>query len=619
MKLLLIHADSMKYEVKSATKVAEPLEGAQKGREMKEVLVAFTAVESADEDSPEEVVERAASEISSVVEQVKAERVLVYPYAHLSPDLASPKSATSILASLEERLSGEHEVARAPFGYYKAFEVKCKGHPLSELSRDIRAGEEKREATSKALEREEKLKSAWYILTPGGDLVGVSDFDFSDHPKLEKFARYEMTKARAVDKVPPHVKLMQRLELVDYEKGSDIGNLRWYPKGTLVKRLLEEHVTEIVRGRGAMEVETPIMYDMDHPSLSKYIDKFPARQYSLKSDQRSFFLRFSACFGQYLMKHDMSISYRDLPLRLYELTHFSFRHEQSGEVVGLRRLRSFTMPDMHTLVPDMPSAIEEFKAQYELCIQWMRDLELDYEVGIRFVRSFFDQNRKLAVDLVKRINRPVLVEMWDERSFYFVMKFEFNFVDALDKASALPTVQIDVENSERFDITYVDQDGARKSPIMLHASISGGLDRNVYALLEKAHLDQEHGVPPCLPLWLSPIQVRLCPVGDDFLESSSGLADELESRGIRVDIDDRAQSVGKKVRDAEREWVPYVIVLGEKEKASGKLSVRTRRPRGMKEATLDELASEILEATRSYPKRSLGMPRELSRRPVFRG
>lgn len=619
MKLLLIHADSMNYEVKSATKVAEPLEGTQKGREMKEVLVAFTAVESADEDSPEEVVEKAASEISSVVEQVKAERVLVYPYAHLSPDLASPKSATSILARLEEMLSREHEVARAPFGYYKAFEVKCKGHPLSELSRDIRVGEGKREATSKALEREEKLKSAWYILTPEGDLVGVSDFDFSDHPKLEKFARYEMTKARAVDKIPPHVKLMQRLELVDYEKGSDIGNLRWYPKGTLVKRLLEEHVTGIVRGRGAMEVETPIMYDMDHPSLSKYIDKFPARQYSLKSDQRNFFLRFSACFGQYLMKHDMSISYRDLPLRLYELTHFSFRHEQSGEVVGLRRLRSFTMPDMHTLVPDMPSAIEEFKAQYELCIQWMRDLELDYEVGIRFVRSFFDQNRELAVDLVKRINRPVLVEMWDERSFYFVMKFEFNFVDALDKASALPTVQIDVENSERFDITYVDQDGTRKSPIMLHASISGGLDRNVYALLEKAHLDQEQGVPPCLPLWLSPIQVRLCPVGDDFLQFSSGLADELESRGIRVDIDDRAQSVGKKVRDAEREWVPYVVVLGGKEKASGKLSVRTRRPRGMKEATLDELASEILEATRTYPKRSLGMPRELSRRPVFRG
>ncbi len=621
MRILLIHADSMKYEIKSRTKVAEPLPKAFKGEEMKEVLVVFTAVESTDEEAAAEVVDRAAQEIAGVVKKVNPERVLLYPYAHLSSQLASPQAAVRILKDLESKLPKALEVRRAPFGYYKAFELKCKGHPLSELSRDIKAAGKgpKTEAISIAVEKEEKIRSQWYILTPHGDLVEVSGFDFTAHPNLQKFAQHEMYKSRAVDQVPPHVKLMQRLELVDYEPGSDTGNLRWYPKGTLVKRLLEEHVTNLVRSEGAMEVETPIMYDVSHPSLSKYLDRFPARQYTLRSEEREFFLRFSACFGQYLMKHDMSISYRNLPLRLYELTHFSFRREQSGEVVGLRRLRAFTMPDMHTLVTDMGGAIEEFVRQYELCIEWMRCLDMGYEVVLRFVRDFYEQNRDLAVRLVKRIGKPVLVEMWDERSFYFVMKFEFNFLDALGKASALSTVQIDIENCERFGITYVDREGRKRNPLMLHASISGGIDRNLCALLEKAYVDQQNGIAPCLPLWLSPVQVRVCPVSDEFVGQANKIADELESHEIRVDVDDRPQSISRKVRDAETEWTPYIIVFGQKERSSGTLSVRVRRPRGIKEITAQGLASEIVDATKGYPKRSLGLSRSLSGRPTFRG
>ncbi len=621
MRVLFIHADSMKYEIKSKTKVAEPVPAGFTGDEMKEVLVVFTAVESSDEQAAEEIVERAASEICAVAKQVNPERVLLYPYAHLSSQLASPHSAVKILRDLESRLPKELQVKRAPFGFYKAFELKCKGHPLSELSREIRAAGKgpAAQAVPLAVEKEQKIRSHWYILTPDGDLVEVSQFDFTPYPNLQKFAHHEMYKSRAVDQVPPHVKLMQKLELVDYEPGSDTGNLRWYPKGTLMKRLLEEHVTDMVRSAGAMEVETPIMYDISHPSLSKYLDRFPARQYTLRSEEREFFLRFSACFGQYLMKHDMSISYRNLPLRLYELTHFSFRREQSGEVVGLRRLRAFTMPDMHTLAADMNGAIEEFAKQYDLCMDWMRCLDVDYEVGVRFVRDFYEQNRDFAVKLVKRVGKPVLVEMWDERSFYFVMKFEFNFVDALGKASALSTVQIDIENPERFDITYVDKEGRRKHPVMLHASISGGIDRNLYALLEKAYLDQQKGIAPCFPLWLSPVQVRICPVSDELLPQAGKIADELESRGVRVDIDDRPHSVSRKVRDAETEWIPYVVVFGQKENESGNLSVRLRRPREIKQMTTSELGSHILEATKGYPKRPLGLSRNLSSRPSFRG
>ena len=172
-------------------------------------------------------------------------------------------------------------------------------------------------------------------------------------------------------------------------RGSDPGNFRWYPKGQLIKRLLEDRVSDLVAELGGMQVETPIMYDYEHVALKNYLDRFPARQYVLRSDEKDFFLRFAACFGQYLIFHDMVIGERDLPARLYELTHYSFRREQSGELSGLRRLRTFTMPDMHTLVAGVAEAKEEFVNQFRASKRWMEGLGIEYQVAVRFVRSFF--------------------------------------------------------------------------------------------------------------------------------------------------------------------------------------------------------------------------------------
>ncbi len=172
----------------------------------------------------------------------------------------------------------------------------------------------------------------------------------------------------------------------------------------------------------------------------KYIDRFPARQYQIEAEKKRLFLRFAACFGQFLMGHDMTISYKSLPLKMFEITRYSFRREQRGELVGIRRLRAFTMPDMHTLAQDMNQAVEEFKKQYEASISVLKDIGLDltdYEVAIRFTKEFFESNQSFIRDLVTIVDKPVLIEMWDERFFYFVLKFEFNFVDNLDKASAL--------------------------------------------------------------------------------------------------------------------------------------------------------------------------------------
>ncbi len=623
MRLLLIHSDFIEYEVKDKA-IKNPEETDKKADRFEEALTVFTAVEKVDEKSPGKAVTQAVSEIEKTAEQLKVKNIMIYPYAHLSSNLASPKKAQEILIEIEYELKQKNfNVKRSPFGWYKSFKISCKGHPLSELSREIIPEEE-----TESLKQERKLSSYWHILTEDGKLHDVGDFNFKNHENLKKFAFYEKEKSRASKQEPPHVKLMQKLEIADYEPASDAGNMRFYPKGRFIKKLIEEYVTQRVVEYGGLEVETPIMYDMDHPTLSKYLQRFPARQYQIESDKRNFFLRFAACFGQFLMAHDATISYKDLPLKIYELTRYSFRREQSGELTGLRRLRAFTMPDVHAFTSDLPMAMDEFKVRYDLCLSVLENIGIendDVEMALRTTKDFYEKNKNFMIDLVKKLGKPVLLEMWDERIFYFVLKYEFNFVDISDKASALSTDQIDIENGERYDITFTDKDGKSKHPLILHCSPSGAIERVIYALLEKEAIKMNKGQKPMLPLWLSPTQIRFVPVSSDFVKTCETFIEEFNKKSpyihIRADIDDREESVSRKIRDAEKEWIPIILVVGEKESKSKTFTPRFREKTIGKENQaykLDELYNLISETTSGYPQQRIPLSVHLFKRPKFK-
>src|SRR2546422_318041 len=449
MRVLFLHCDLLEYEVKEkALPSAEDLPPEKRKGRIEDALVCFISAEKEDELDVEGIAEEAVRNIEEVAAQVKATRVAIYPYAHLSSSLAASGPAKTIFALLEERLrKSGFQVLSSPFGYYKSFKVSVKGHPLSELSREIHpaAAARAKDDVSEAVKAEQKLVSEWFILEPNGTLHPlrldggkVAGFDFAGHENLQKFASYEMAKSREAKEEPPHVRLMRELELVDYEPGSDPGNLRFYAKGRLIKGLLEEFVTRRVTEYGAMEVESPVMYDFEHPALKSYLDRFPARQYVVQTPNKTAFLRFSACFGQFLIAHDMVISYKQLPLSLYEMTRYSFRAEQRGEVAGLRRLRAFTMPDSHALVSDVGMAEEKLMVRFEVAWKLLQDCGLsippDFEVGVRVTKAFWDANKDFVAAYAKRWGKPILVEMWSDQFFYFVMKYEWNFVDANDKA-----------------------------------------------------------------------------------------------------------------------------------------------------------------------------------------
>ena len=632
MRVLFLHVDYLEYEVKEkALKGIEEIPEAKRRGRTEEALVCFISAEKRDEANPGGAAKAAAANVEDVANQVHTKRVVLYPYAHLSSSLAAPGSAQEILAALEKELVARGlEVHASPFGYYKSFKVAVKGHPLSELSREIvaEAADRGKEEISDAVQAEAKLRSDWYVLDTKGEMHPLSiragkvtGFDFRGHDRLAKFATYEMAKSREVKEEPPHVRLMQELELVDYEPGSDPGNLRYYPKGRLIKGLVEEFVGERVREYGAMEVECPIMYDFEHPALKSYLNRFPARQYIVQTPNKKTFLRFSACFGQFLIMKDMVISYKQLPLPLYELTRYSFRAEQRGELAGLRRLRAFTMPDCHALCADIEQAKAHMMVRFELAWKILLDCGFvmpgDFEVGMRVTEAFWRDHRDFVVAYAKRWGKPILVEKWSEQFFYFVLKYEWNFVDANDKAAALTTDQIDTENAKRFGITFTDETGARRHPLILHLSPSGAIERVIYGLLEKAAADAKAGKPPMLPVWLSPTQVRIVPVSADQLAPARELLPRFGD--VRVDVDDANDTLAKKIRRAEKEWVPYIAVVGRKEIESGRLNVRIRATKEQSEMSIDALRKRLAAETAGRPIRALPEPSLLSGRPTFRG
>lgn len=607
MRILLIHSDYLNYNVKNKTPVAEEIEDAKKQGAFDESLVVFTAVEKDDENNPQGIVKNLVKEVIKTNDQVKAENIVLYPYAHLSSSLSSPKVAVQVLKDAEEALDAEGlNVKRVPFGWYKAFEISCKGHPLSELSRTITAEEEDEEEV-------EKKPSSWSILD-GDKIIDIDDFKF-ENDQLEKLVSYELGTGASDAGEPPHVKLMREKELCDYESASDVGNLKWFPKGRLVRDLLADYVYNLVVDQGAMPIETPIFYDLDNEAINVHAAKFGERQYRTDT-KKNLMLRFACCFGAFRVMADPFITWKNLPAKLYELSTYSFRFEKKGEVVGLKRLRAFTMPDFHSFCADMESTLEEFSKQTDMCIQTGVDLDVNYEIIFRATKDFYDENKDWMYSIGKKIGKPVLLEILPERKHYWSCKIDFAAIDYLGRPIENPTVQIDVESGKRFDITYLGEDGKEHYPTILHCSPTGSIERVICSLLEKTAIELDEKAP-MLPTWLSPIEVRIITVGEDHKDFANELYDKINAENIRVDVDDRDESVGKKIRNAATEWIPYIFVVGDNEKESGVFSVTVRETGEKVDMTVDELIKEVLDKTKGMPYRGLPLPNDISTRINF--
>jgi len=614
LRLLLIHADRFEYETKEkAVKEPEPIQGTTKRGQLEDGLVAFCTIEKPDEAQPDIVAENAADSIEEVLGWIKTRRVMVYPYAHLSTNLASGDAALKILKSLEEKLSSRgYEVSRSPFGWYKGFTITAKGHPLSELSRTITA-------ETKAKKSVTTLKSEYRIMDEEGNLYDPEGFQYK--PGQEEFRSLVEKEAlkKGLTGGEPHVLDYAKRFGIEWESYADVGQMRFGPEATLMMDLAGDYANQVIRRIGIpiLNVKGTNMFDVAVKPIKEHLQLFGSRAYEVTVDERTFVLRYAACFQQFSMVKDWTLSYRTLPFGTFEIAD-SYRMEQSGELLLSFRLRKFLMPDLHIYLKGLVEAIEVGKKAHQIIYEEIRKVHREYVSIYNTTRSFFESHREVFLDLVKVEKKPILINFVPENVYYWVLNVEYNIIDDLERPREIGTFQIDIGNAERFGISYANEKGEKRFPIIIHTAVLGGLERYLFALLDSAVRMERHGKKPMLPVWVSPIQARIIPVANQFVKPALELLAKLETAGIRADLDDRDDTIQSRVRESELSWVPYTIIFGEKEIKTQGLTVRSRDEGEEVRMSIESFMKQVQKETEDYPTRPLSFPKLLSQRPGYK-
>lgn len=611
MKVLYIHADYMEFEAKKPTPMAEEISDREKKGRLEEVLVVFAAVEKQDEGKIEAVAAQAAEDILETVKNVNAKRVLIYPYAHLSSELSDPETGKELLRRLRDLLIEKGlEAYRAPFGWYKAFRISCKGHPLSELSRHITAEEEK-----PAVKGEERF----FVLTPDGDEWAPEDFDGGSPCFRVMLEKEAMKKETQLIGEPKYLRLCRKFG-IQWETLSDVGHMAFNPIGALMFDLVADYSFQIVNDLGipVYTVKGTNMFSLDEPAVKEHAKLFGDRLYIIKGEKKDFVMRYAACHQQFAMMRNWNISYRNLPYGAFEVAD-SYRLEQSGETMLCFRTRRMNMPDLHVVCRDLREAKEWFSKLDSRIYEEAAKLGRDYEMLVNFSsKEAYEANRDLILELLKKHNKPALLHFYPEGiNYYWTVNIEYHILDSMGRAREIGTVQIDVGNAKRFGIEYVDEEGKRRYPIILHTAIIGTIERYLYMLLDTAVLRESEGLVGCLPVWITPEQVRILTVTERHISRAYELARKINKEQIRVGIDDRDETVNKKVRDAKQDWVSYVIVIGDKELSSETLTIYERATNRNIVMNVDDFIQKVKKEIEDKPFKPMYLPIEMSRRINF--
>lgn len=586
MKILTIHADFIEFEAKKkALKEAEEVE--DKKKKVKECLVVFTAVEKRDEADIKGIVNKYVQEIRSIAQQVNTTTIVLYPYAHLSSSLSNPKKAEEVMKEAEKILAGKYDVTRAPFGWYKAFDISCKGHPLSELSREFGIdGDSKRGEAKEGVTGEKEEEKA-----DDEEEVDIKDL-------LRKMTKVQMSAPLGKDNQKSNVELGRELDLYFVSEIVGGGLPLLTPRGTTIKREIERFVTDEELKRGYLHTATPIMAKSDLYKVSGHWQHYKKDMFTLQVRDETFALRPMTCPFQFVIYKHKPRSYKDLPLRYAEIADL-FRNEQSGELRGLTRVRQFTLADAHIICrPDQLE--EEFEKVLDLLKFVMGKFGIE-DIWYRF--SKWDPlNKEKYIDnpdaweksenMMKRILDKLELkygEADDEAAFYGP-KLDLQYHDVYGKEDTLLTIQIDFALPEKFDLTYTDKDNKEIRPMVIHRSSSGATERTIAYILEKTQGK--------LPLWLNPLQVKVLTISDAQKDFANEIVNKLVEKGLRVELDDRTETMGKKVKEALLEKVNYIVTIGDKEVEKKSLAVRGREGETKFDVNPNEFIEKLMKEVR---------------------
>lgn len=367
------------------------------------------------------------------------------------------------------------------------------------------------------------------------------------------------------------------------------GAVFWLPKGMVIFRELEKWLRELYKKEDILEVSTPILVNKKLWERSGHWEKFKENMFVLKDEEQEFGLKPMNCPEAALIYESDIRSYNDLPLRYAEIGRLH-RNEVSGSLGGLFRVRQLTMDDLHIFcTPDQIQ--EEIKSTLRQ-IQEFHKLfgfsNSEYFLATKPEKSMGDN--KLWEDAEHALKEAlesagVKYQVKEKDGAFYGPKIDINVKDCQNRDWAISTIQLDFNIPERFGLKYTDTDGKIKQPVIIHRAIFGTFERFIGILLEHTQ--------GALPVWLSPVQAAILPVSDQFNDFAKEVKEKLDQGNVRVEIGDSNESVGKKIRTAELQKVPYILVVGEKERSANKFAVRLRGSKETKEYILDDLIKEL--------------------------
>ena len=575
MKILTLHCDYITFQaLKKALKDAPELSASEKkAHTIKECLVVLTAVEKGDTDKELsdmlEAVKKTASE-------VKTNAIVLYPYAHLSSNLSAPQLALEMLQKAESALKEKFQVTRAPFGYYKEFELKCKGHPLSELSKGFGG-------STGAVSSSFKHESA--------DLTGAEIKQMLNELNSTKL---DTSKLKDND----HRILGQRLDLFSFNEAAP-GQPFWHHHGLIIVNELIKFLRKLLHKFNYQEISTPKLLDSRLWKVSGHWAHYKDNMFVTEYEKRDFAIKPMNCPGAMLVYKSKTRSYKDLPLRLGEFGEVH-RRELSGVLAGLFRVVRFTQDDAHIFCTreqigqEISNLLELVKIIYKDTFGFSYSFEVSTRPE-KFMGEKKDWDYAESALESELKKAKVKYEIKKGEGAFYGPKIDIHIKDALNRSWQCATIQLDMQIPQRFQLSYTGEDNKEYQPIVIHRAILGSVERFIGVLLE--HLNG------ALPLWISPRQVRVINFTDRNIKACEKLTKELKEAmpELRIDSDLRSDTVQSKVRDAELLKINYIIVIGDKEEASKTLAVRPRggKPKfGIKlNSFIEDLRKELAQKT----------------------
>lgn len=551
MRVLQLDVEHVHYEL------LEPESGVFEASDkaavkLDDALLVLISVEAFD---TKDIAKEAVEDIKRSSEKLKRKKIVIYPFAHLSANLAEPKAALEIINIVHSNLSGgELDVVKAPFGWNKKLGFEIKGHPLAEQGRSYGNKSNITQVANRA---------------PKIDISIVKKSDFSGLPETD------------------HRTISEKLNLFSMQEVSP-GMVYWHKNGLILYRGLVSFMREKLYKYDYEEISTPSLANLALWHVSGHIDHYKDNMFTLITESEQLGMKPMNCPSTILIYKSKKWSYRDLPFRTAIFDKL-YRNEISGALTGLFRVRELTQDDGHIFIRE-----DQLEAEMKTLLEMVNEVYKTFGMQFNAKLSTMPDDHmgdealweKATLALKNSLESNGIDYTINEKDgAFYGPKIDFDVTDSLGRKWQCATIQVDYQLPLRFKLEYIGEDGQAHTPIIVHRAILGSLERFIGVLIE--HYQGK------FPLWLSPVQVRIVSISESANSYASGVFNVIKDAGVRTQLDISDKTLDYKIRDAQMQKIPYIVIVGKKEQEAKTLAIRDRSGKQKFNVTLNEFIEKV--------------------------